>query len=118
MRAFLQSKAKLFFGAALFSFVDQVKQLIADGVDVNTTGSYHYYDPTTLSYHYYDRSALLAAICSGHEDVANLLIANGADTGSINIRGDNGNMPLHEAIHENDEILIKRLLAYGARSTQ
>lgn len=81
----------LLCGKSQKHYIDTVKLLIANGVDVNDKSNCHGFTPLHLTY---------------DEDLIKLLIMNGAD---INAKDHFGNTPLDIA-YENDDISTIRLL--------
>ena len=64
----------LLYDAAYGGNIDDAKQAIADGADVNVKNKY-------------GLTALHRAACEGHRDIVELLIANGED---VNVKNDDG----------------------------
>ena len=87
---------------AMFGTVDAVKQLLADGADVNGSA------PGT------NWTALHAAASDNRTAIARVLLEHGAD---VNRQSSNGNTPLHLAAKWNRIETAKLLLASGADVT-
>ncbi|KAH6759468.1 Integrin-linked protein kinase family [Perilla frutescens var. frutescens] len=80
--------------------VDGIKELLESGVDVNFRDIDH-------------RTALHVAACQGYDDVAQLLLENGAKAES---RDRWGSTPLADAIHYKNHGVIKLLEKHGANN--
>jgi len=87
---------------AMLGSVDAVKQLLADGADVDGSA------PGT------NWTALHAAASDGRTAIAKVLLEHGAD---VNRQSDNGNTPLHLAALWEHYETAKLLLASGADVT-
>ncbi|XP_057797652.1 integrin-linked protein kinase 1-like isoform X2 [Salvia miltiorrhiza] len=79
--------------------LDGIKELLESGVDVNFRDIDH-------------RTALHVAACQGYDDVAQLLLENGAKADSCDRWG---SMPLADAIHYKNHGVIKLLEKHGAK---
>ncbi|EPS58776.1 hypothetical protein M569_16037, partial [Genlisea aurea] len=79
--------------------LEGIKELIAAGTDVNFRDIDH-------------RTALHVAACQGYEDVALLLLENGAE---VDIEDRWGSTPLADAIHYKSHKVIKLLEKWGAK---
>jgi len=91
--------ADTFHGAASSGDIAQVKSLIAEGADVNKKAERGY-------------TSLHCAVKAGYKDVAQLIIANGAD---INTRtGSRGWTPLHIAVMQSNKDMAEWLISKGA----
>jgi hypothetical protein len=84
--------------ASYLGDADRVKQLIADGADVNVTT--HHYTP------------LLAALAGGRREIVPILLAANADP---NIMNENNYTPLASAVNQNFLDTAKLLIEHGAR---
>jgi ankyrin repeat protein len=85
-------------GAAGFNQIEVVRELLAEGIDVNIKNTYGY-------------TALHEASINGHPEMVKFLIANGAD---ITITNNDGNTPLHFAARYGQIDAAKELLDNGA----
>ncbi|XP_042064471.1 integrin-linked protein kinase 1-like [Salvia splendens] len=79
--------------------LDGIRELLESGVDVNFRDIDH-------------RTALHIAACQGYDDVAKLLLENGATVDSCDRWG---STPLADAIHYKNHGVIKLLEKYGAK---
>ncbi|XP_047948730.1 integrin-linked protein kinase 1-like [Salvia hispanica] len=79
--------------------LDGIRELVESGVDVNFRDIDH-------------RTALHIAACQGYDDVAQLLLENGAKVDSCDRWG---STPLADAIHYKNHGVIKLLEKYGAK---
>lgn len=77
---------------------EMVKQLIGNGIDVNTR------DEDNIS-------LLHMAVCGCHDEIVKFLIENGAD---VNAADDGTWCPLHYAVECNQTEIVKMLLKHGA----
>ena len=81
-------------------FEDTIKQIIADGGDLNKPIHGSNYPP------------LIRAIMEkDYDEIAVLIIKSGAD---VNIKRDNGAAPLHLAVESNNTDIVKLLIEHGA----
>jgi hypothetical protein len=85
--------------AARTGRIGYVKQHLIAGTDVNAKGGWM--DGTPLHY----------AAMEGHKDIAELLIANGAD---VNAKGGDEATPLHWAAYNGRKEIVELLIAEGA----
>ena len=83
--------------ATVLAKIEIIKQHIAAGTDINEKDSY-------------DRTPLLCTITQGHEEIAKLLIAEGAD---VNAKK-NGQTLLHAAATFDRKVIAELLIANGA----
>ena len=83
--------------AARYGNIEAVKQHIDSGADVNKTRN--------------ERCPLSWAVQDGHKEIAELLIANGAD---VNANDHAGTAPLHRAAFRGWEEIAELLIAKGA----
>ena len=79
--------------------IQEVKRLIDKGIDVNEEALNFQVIPLHI------------AAYKGHEEIAKLLISNGAD---INAKAITGNTALHLATQNNNFNIVRLLLAYKA----
>jgi ankyrin repeat protein len=84
--------------AATLGNIETVKQLIANGADVNAKGGVTGGTP------------LLIAVTLGHKEIAEQLIANGAD---VNAKDPRGTTPLHGAALRGHKEIAELLIAKG-----
>ncbi len=84
--------------AALLGEIDEVKQLLANGADINHKNSS-------------GSTPLCMAVPPGNKEVAEFLIANGAD---LNVKDNKGYTPLHLAVMGPHPEMVKLLLSNGA----
>ena len=87
--------------AATTGDLDQVKELLDDGVDPSCSDNKH-------------RTALHFAACTGNVSIARLLLERGADP---NLQDVVGNTPLHLAACTNKTEMVTLLLKYGTDVT-
>ena len=85
--------------AAEVGNIEFVKQAIADGADVNAKGGQ------------FGGTPLYDATWNGHKEVAELLLANGAD---VSAKNKFGFTPLHNAAMRGHKEIAKLLIAEGA----
>ncbi len=85
--------------AARYGNIEAIKQHIAAGTDVNAHGGK------------YDGTPLHEAAAQGHKEVAELLIAKGAD---VNVKDDDGSTPLHKAAGLGRKEIVELLIAEDA----
>jgi ankyrin repeat protein len=91
--------------AAFFGWAEAADGLLAGGAEIDKVMQSKVPDVPS-------NTALHAAIAGGpHRDVAELLVAAGAD---VNVLNSNGHTPLHDAAFHNDTDLLTYLLAHGA----
>jgi len=93
---------KLLYQAAADGDIEQVKNLIAQGADVNASEGHEKWTPWT---------PLLAAAGRGHAQVVKLLLENGA---KVDVGDSMGFTPLHHAIFNEDEETLRMLISGGA----
>ena len=89
--------------AAEAGFIQEIKQHIAAGTDVNVKNYYNY-------------TPLHGATFNGHKEIAELLIANGAD---VNARDNGGKTPLDETMTDlslNKKELADLLRKHGGKT--
>jgi pectate lyase len=127
---YCQTKAmemiRLLHEAAWDGDVDKVRMLISKGVDVNfgdrvdpvvlqrIVGMSDVPDPTLRLSVTWATTALHYASEKGHQDVAELLIANGAN---VNIKNDDGQTPLDIAVRRGRKDIVKLLQVKVADSS-
>ena len=93
------NETKRIFDAIENGNTEMVKQLIANGIDVNTCNEEE------------NLSLLSAAVHSGNAEIVEFLLDNGAD---VNAEDSQTFIPLHYAVHSGSLEMIKLLLAHGA----
>ncbi|KAH8821892.1 hypothetical protein F5884DRAFT_746178 [Xylogone sp. PMI_703] len=86
--------------ASSYGFYQVVKELLADGVDVNECSSHGDY-----------ANALQAAACHGWEPIVELLLSHNAD---VNLRGGNYGFALQAAAYRRERSIVNLLLDKGA----
>jgi len=86
--------------ACYFGHFEVAEYLIKAGAPVNSK-----------SHNELDAASIQSAASAGHEKIARMLLANGADP---NIREQGGYTPLHAAAQNGDETMIRTLLFGGA----
>ena len=86
------------FTAASFGREKEVRQLLADGKDIEERGGYEKATP------------LHAAAAGGHEASALLLVEHGADVSATDT---DARTPLHYAVHHNRENVVRLLLFFA-----
>ena len=93
--------------AAKNGYLEIVKLIIKEGVDVNLTER----DPNPIVRKYFGRTPLEYAVTEGHSDVVIALVGAGAN---VDIRHTTGKTPLHMAAINADLKLMELLIAKGA----
>lgn len=94
------SKIDTFFQAAALGQFEAVKELINDGLDINTICPYE--GDTVLTY----------AASEGHVEMVKWLLDHGADPDHLN---DAKESPLHYAVFNNDLPVVELLLAHDCK---
>ena len=86
------------FGAIKNGNAELVKQLICNGIDVNTRDENN-------------TSLLHTAVCRRQAEIVKFLLDNGADA---NAEDHEAFVPLHYAVNDEQTEIVKRLLEHGA----
>ena len=93
-----EKRLTAFMRAALIGHTGAITDLLACGLDVNSTDQY-------------GRTALMEAVYGGHAETVEALLKQGAN---VNAKDDSGWTPLMEAASKSRCCAVRTLLAYGA----
>ena len=84
------------------SDIDEIRKLIADGVDLDIAGQK------------YGFTILHLAVSRGYADIVNVIINAGGNVNVTLNKAGNGSTPLHVAVENSNSTIVKSLIAAGA----